>query len=263
MIELLSEAGIGALMRFASAVPLLALDYDGTLAPIRADRDMAIMSDATRRLLEQAASHYSTVILSGRALEDLRRLVGDMRGVELVGNHGAEAPGIDTQQYRRQVKTWRVQLEARLASLVGLAIEDKHTSLSIHYRDCRPWTVARSAILDAVTGLEGARVVGGKAVINLVPQSAPHKGQALLAACERSGRTHAIYVGDDETDEDVFRLCDPEHIFTVRVGQRSNSLASWYLRKQTQLPGMLRLLIDHPSIRGSGGRDTPGKIRLH
>lgn len=263
MIELFSEAGIGTLTRFASVDPLLALDYDGTLAPIRVDRDAAFMSDATRRLLEQAASHYNTVIISGRALEDLRRLVGDVQGVELIGNHGAEAPGVDTQEYRRQVQAWRPQLEDRLASLVGLAIEDKHTSLSIHYRDCRPWTVARSAVLDAATGLEGARVVGGKAVINLVPQAAPHKGQALLAACGRWGRAHAIYVGDDETDEDVFRLGDPEHILTVRVGHRSNSLASWFLRKRTQLPDMLRLLIEHRSIRESSRHDPPGKMRMH
>lgn len=249
MRQLLSESGMEALMRSVSADPLLALDYDGTLAPIRADRDAAVLSDATRMLLAQAAARYHTVVISGRGLADLRRLIGDIKGLELIGNHGAEGSGADTREYRKEVTAWRQQLERRLAPLHGITIEDKRASISIHYRDARPWTVARSVILDAVAGLDGARVVGGKAVINLVPAAAPHKGQAVIAACNRWCRTHAIYVGDDETDEDVFRLDDPQHILTIRVGYRSQSAAMWFLSARRQLNAMLRMLIRFHTVQ--------------
>jgi len=46
-------------------------------------------------------------------------------------------------------------------------------------------------------------------VENLIPRGAPHKGDALLHLLDFSGCGRALFAGDDETDEDVFRLDDP------------------------------------------------------
>ena len=54
------------------------------------------------------------------------------------------------------------------------------------------------------------RVIPGKLVINVVPDAAPSKGDALVALRDRTEADIAMYVGDDVTDEDVFRLDQPE-----------------------------------------------------
>jgi trehalose 6-phosphate phosphatase len=243
MINVLSDAGIAALRSFASAGPLLGLDYDGTLAPICDDRDNAHLSDHTRYLLQVVALCYSTVVISGRARRDLQRLLGNVPGVECIGNHGAEMASDTSVRTDGLVRAWGAHLNERLGHIPGLVIEDKQFSLSVHYRSCQPWTAARSVVLDAVHELEGARVLGGKAVINVVPISAPHKGEALLRACAQKDKSHAIYVGDDETDEDVFRMHDTGRIFTIQVGHRAGSSAQYLLRDQGQLDKMLGFLI--------------------
>lgn len=243
MINALSEQGIAALRRFVAADPLLGLDYDGTLAPISDDPSEAHLGDRTRYLLRITALCYPTVVISGRSRHDLQCLMGDVPGLELVGNHGAETPYEAVEESIARVRGWSARLRGRLGQVQGLVIEDKRFSLSIHYRACRPWSSARATVLEAVGDLEGARIVGGKAVVNVVPASAPHKGDALLSACVRRQKTHAIFVGDDETDEDVFRGADPGRLFTIQVGLRPGSNARYFLRDQAQLDRLLSFLI--------------------
>jgi trehalose 6-phosphate phosphatase len=84
--------------------------------------------------------------------------------------------------------------------------------------------------------------VGGKQVVNIVPARAPHKGAALERERARRRCTTAIYVGDDETDEDVFTLGRPEALLTIRVGRRRSSAAAYYLRSQREIDALLRAL---------------------
>ena len=70
------------------------------------------------------------------------------------------------------------------------------------------------------------RLVGGKHVVNLLPAGAPHKGLALERARARLGCDTAIYVGDDETDEDVFALDQPGRLLAIRVGRKPSSSAA-------------------------------------
>ena len=254
MIDVLSAPGLSELRRFAATDVLLGLDYDGTLAPIQYDRDNVRLRDEMRDLLRAAASRYTTVLISGRARDDLARLVGDVPGLEYVGNHGAESPGETPGEIEQQVGDWRTKLEARLRHVPDIAIEDKRLSLSVHYRNSRPWTVARSVILDAAQDLEGARVLGGKAVVNVVPAAAPHKGDALQRACNKRHKTHAIYVGDDETDEDVFRIADPARVFTIRVGYRAESAAGYFLHEQRMMDELLGLLVSYRSDAAAAAR---------
>ena len=67
------------------------------------------------------------------------------------------------------------------------------------------------------------------------------QAENLLAALE--GVERALYVGDDSTDEDVFRLDEPERVVGVRVGRTSHSAAKWFLGKQAEMDDLLRVLI--------------------
>lgn len=259
MIHILSEQGIEVLARFAQADTLLGLDYDGTLAPIKPDPDAAQLSGPTRELLATAAQLYPTVIITGRSQGDMTRLLGGIPKVQVIGSHGAELSGSASDDYAAQVDRWFSVLNGRLADLPGIVIEHKRLSLSVHYRASRPWTVARAIVLDAVADLEDARVVGGKAVVNIVPHSAPNKGAALVEACARNRSKFAIFTGDDETDEDVFALDRPDSILTVRVGYRGNSGAAYFLRKRSELNTMLRALISYRAVADPKWRSLRAK----
>ena len=265
MIDILSEQGVADLARFARADTLLGLDYDGTLAPIRPDPDAARLPAPTRELLATAARLYPTVIITGRSRDDMARLLCGVSKVQIIGSHGVERPGAesDAQAYAQQVERWFKALQARLEGQPGITIEHKRLSLSIHYRAAQSWTVARSVVLDAVTGLEGARITGGKAVVNVVPRSAPNKGEALMEACARNEAGFAIFVGDDVTDEDVFALDRPDTLLTVRVGYRRNSRAAYFLRRRGELNEMLRILIRHRLVSDPTSPITRVKCGLH
>lgn len=242
MRYILARANLPVLRQFARSNVLVALDYDGTLAPIVTDPDRATLRLSTRALLEEVARRYPCAVISGRAQGDaLQRLKG-MGVLEVVGNHGVE-PWHASPRFLREVRRWRPTLEGRLAGLPGVTIEDKAFSVAVHYRRSREKQRVRAAIHEAAASLGPVRVIRGKQVVNLLPAGAPHKGLALEKARRQFGCDAAIYVGDDETDEDVFALDQPGHLLTIRVGRRPGSLAAYYLRGQAEIDDLLRVLL--------------------
>ena len=109
----------------------------------------------------------------------------------------------------------------------GVVIEDKRFSVAIHYRQARERNATRRAVLSAARSLEDVRLVGGKLVVNLLVPDAPHKGLALERERSHVACDTVIYVGDDETDEDVFQLEQPGQLLSIRVGQKRASAASY------------------------------------
>ncbi|HEX2880802.1 MAG TPA: trehalose-phosphatase [Polyangiaceae bacterium] len=242
MKNILSQAHREVLEQFSWSNVLLAFDYDGTLAPIVDDPKRAFMRQTTRNLLEAVVKLYPTIVISGRARDDARRLLHGVRVNEVIGNHGLE-PWHTTDELTEQVQRWASLLQRQLASFRGLQLEDKTFSLAVHYRQSREKKKARGAILRAVTLLGDVRVVGGKQVVNLLPVGAPHKGIALERERERLECDTAIYVGDDETDEDVFVLDQPGRLLSIRVGTRVASAATYCIPRQASIDDLLKALI--------------------
>jgi trehalose 6-phosphate phosphatase len=230
------------LAEVAAANALVAFDYDGTLSPVVSDPRAATMRGETADLLERVANAYPCVIISGRAQEDVLRRVEGIGVFEVIGNHGLE-PWAWPNTHVDLVRGWRRSLERRLAALPGVVIEDKVFSLAIHYRQSPDRTAACRAIAGAAADLEGVRLIGGKCVVNLSPRGAPHKGTALQAARVQFGCDVALYVGDDETDEDVFAL-DDSAVLGVRVGSRRTSRARYYVRDQRSVDVLLAQLFE-------------------
>lgn len=244
MRYLLTDGGRAVLRHFARRGTLLAFDYDGTLAPIVADRAQAHMRESTRKLLAQVVRRYPSIVLTGRARLDALRFLGGIESLEVIGNHGLESEGACVARFARLVQSWRAALEPALRAIPGLAIEDKRYSLALHYRACADKDAARAAAWRAAEGLDGVRPIGGHDVLNLVPAQATHKGAALLAACARFDCPRAIFIGDDDTDEDVFALHQPDRILTIRVGERADSAAQYHLRDQSEMDALLQLLLE-------------------
>jgi trehalose 6-phosphate phosphatase len=251
MRNILSQANRQVLEEITWSNVLLAFDYDGTLAPIVRDPERARMRPQTRDLLEVLTKLYPVIVISGRGQPDVR---GKLQGVtvcEVVGNHGIE-PSAAGHGHVVEVQRWRPILEACIAPFRGVTIEDKVFSVAIHYRRSREKKRARAAILRAATTLGDVRVIGGKQIVNILPAGAPHKGMALERERERLRCDTALYVGDDETDEDVFALDQPGQLLAIRVGARHASLAPYYVAGQRAIDDLLRALIE--SRRTSGRR---------
>lgn len=240
--NLLAEKNLEVLREFASSDLLLAFDFDGTLAPIVPDPAAAKMRARTRELLVRVCRHYPAIIVSGRAASDVRDRVRGVGLLEVIGNHGLE-PWRRSEDFAKQVKRWIPTLKERLAAFKGVVIEDKTFSVAVHYRKSREKRLAREAIAAAAKELEPLRVVGGHQVVNLLPEGAPHKGIALSAARDRLGCDTALYVGDDETDEDVFARDEPGRLLTIRIGQKMSSRAAYFLEDQTHIDELLWQLL--------------------
>ena len=240
------------LRELAAHRTLLVLDFDGTLAPIVESRHHARLPAATVRLLREVAEVWPCAVISGRARDDVAARLRGVRLLAVVGNHGAEdrpaLPG--AAGWRRRVRTWRRQLEAELAGVRGVEVEDKGLSLAVHVRGA----AAERRAAAALAGLGGARVVGGKRVRNALVHGAPDKGDALVRLVRRGRYERVIFVGDDDTDEDVFRRASEVPLVGVAVGRRRHSAAPWYLRRQRDVARLLSIL---GALRG--GVRAPGQ----
>ena len=242
MRDILARANRDVLEQLARSRALLAFDFDGTLAPITTDPDRARLRPSTRRLLEKAAQAYPCVVISGRSRADVGRRLRGLALAGLVGNHGLEH-GWGPATRQREVRRWLAVLRSRLRDVRGVVIEDKGVSLAVHYRRSREKRRARARILAVAAGLGGVRRVGGKQVLNLLPAGAPHKGLALQQERARLECDTALYLGDDETDEDVFALDEPGQLLAVRVGRRKGTSAAYYVRTQAEVDRLLRVLL--------------------
>lgn len=222
------------MLRRAAGRMLVALDFDGTLAPIVERPGDATLLPETEAPLRRLVGRSDTVValVSGRGLADVRGRVG-LDGIYYAGNHGfeIEGPGVTrihpaASDVRPALESCVEALEAALADEPGTEVEDKGCTLSVHYRRAeRPGAGerVRSAIREHCRR-PGLRVTEGKKVFEIRPDVEWHKGKAteflldVVAGDEEDGtdggpvrvpgapRLPAIFVGDDRTDEDAFAV---------------------------------------------------------
>lgn len=195
---------------------LIALDFDGTLTRIRKRPQGAVLSPSMRCLLKKIKRRYPLAIWSGRGLPQLKKKI-KVGGLFYAGNHGLEitGPGFTfTHPAARRNRKLINQLYAQLS--VGLkkipsVIEDKRYSISVHYRITPAHQLATlKKIFYNITGPLARRrqivVKGGKKVLEVLPPLKWHKGHALKLLQQHLGNIPILYLGDDLTDEDVFRV---------------------------------------------------------
>lgn len=242
MIHLFSEEGHCELQAFSAADTLVALDYDGTLAPITDDPSRAHMLAATRELLARLARRRPSLVLTGRSRRDMLRFLDGIDGIEVIGNHGMESAHATSSDVLDLVSSWKADLVGRIAGMAGMSLEDKSYSLSLHYRLAPDPLLAAAFAHTIAAALPQARLVDGKCVLNVVPAAAPDKGDALLLELQRTGLPRALFVGDDITDEDVFQLDLPQQILPIRVGYSPRSRARYFLHDRSEVDRLLSYL---------------------
>jgi trehalose 6-phosphate phosphatase len=231
------------LLDFAQERVLLAFDFDGTLAPIVRDPEAAAMRPRTAAMLAKVAKLYPCAVISGRSRADVMAKVDAIPLRAIFGNHGME-PSPNLRTWRRLAARWHAQLASNLPPIAGVVIENKGVSLAVHYRKARARAAVRRLILIAAAALPGARIVEGKMVVNVLPAGAPDKGTALTGLCKRLRCKSAIYVGDDDNDEDIFALARQGRLLGIRVGRSQHTQAAYFVPNQVAVDRLLVQLIE-------------------
>lgn len=257
MRPLLDDDGRRALCDFAARAPLCLFDFDGTLAPLAPDPSGVLLPPALQRQLQALQQRVPVGVVTGRSLDDIRGRL-DFRPDYLVGNHGLEGvPGSHDERaaLARICSRWRDAMAQHIASVdPAIWLEDKRYSLSLHYLNARDHDEARAALERLFGRLQPApRVIPGKCIYSLLPDGHGDKGQAVRQLLRFTQRDCALYVGDDVTDEDVFRLQDPR-IFSIRVGRGGDSAAPWFIDDHGGMATLLALLLQCVPARAGQDR---------
>jgi trehalose-phosphatase len=206
--------------RLGGSPRIVLLDVDGTLAPIAPRPEDAVVPPETRRAVAALAARPSVhvALVSGRAASDARRLVA-VANLWVIGNHGLEIIGPDgeidvtpeAESHRMAVSSASRKIASALKHVPGVQLEDKGWTLSVHYRRAEPAVIPRLRGLLEKTALQhGLRLTEGKAVYELRPPIDHDKGTAVITLSRRLGGlvpgSTVVFIGDDVTDEDAFRL---------------------------------------------------------
>jgi len=231
---------------------LVALDFDGTLAPIEDDPDAPEITEANRLAVQRLADHPNTLVavVSGRQLADLRPRVG-IDGIRYVGNHGLEYTVDGEREVHSEaearmadLRAAREETEARLADMAGVHVEDKAVTLTVHYRRAKDATAedVTAVVEDVVDPIEGLQTGSGKMIVEVKPTIEWHKGAIVEQLREEVPDSwQTVYVGDDTTDEDAFEVLG-EGDFSVLVGERETA-ADYHVPSQCDVSRLLNWLV--------------------
>lgn len=208
---------------------LVALDYDGTLAPIVDRPEDAHIPDPTKAALLALLAHETldVAIVTGRSVEDLDALLA-VPDVWRIGRHGGQlaAPhgAIEEQsaigpELRSLLGTRTKEVASRITDHEGAWLEDKGSSVALHTRACteKDERAAQRAFEETMAHAR-LELVRGKRVVEARPMGID-KGRALRELMGQLGSGAVLFVGDDVTDEDAFAaLAEHEGALTVKVG---------------------------------------------
>jgi trehalose-phosphatase len=241
----------------------LFLDFDGTLVRIQPDFAAPELDPDMAETLKLLANQerVATTIISGRAVEDLYRRIR-LEDLIYAGNHGLEISGRNLHFVDRVASARRAPLEslcaelaAELRTITGSVVEYKGLTASVHYRLAAETDIEeiQKAVYAAVArNGEIFRVRAGWKVFEILPRTDSHKGTAVRWINQHVGQedTLVIYLGDDTTDEDAFRVL-PEAI-TIRVGAAAETCARYQLPDPAAVHEFLLWLVGRVRARREG-----------
>lgn len=232
--------GAAPLRELATTTRLLvALDFDGTLAPLHDEPMQARMLPAARTALDALAALPETwvALVSGRSLADLRIIAEhlDDSPILLAGSHGAEywtptqgadEPDEDPADVELRDRL-RTDAEAAVRQLAGVWIEPKTFGFGVHTRVAAP--ADASAARDAVDALVASHAPHWRRRTghNIVEYAFRDEGKDTAVAHLRAvlDATAVLFAGDDVTDEDALRSLGTGDL-GVRVGSAASTAAS-------------------------------------
>lgn len=233
-------------------VPLLLLDYDGTLAPFRKDRFQAHPWSGVRDILAQIQQGSTRIVfITGRPAGEIAPLLG-LEHLEVWGLHGAEHLFPDGRRELAQLPETTLKNLAQLRAQLhqdsfGGLFEDKPNAAVMHWRGASPPKAAQIrektlAIFAPLAGNHGLTLLEFESGVEL--RAGPDKGSAVAAILSQSDPdSPAAFLGDDITDESAFRAVNThaQHGISILVRhEKRDTAANLWLRPPAELKSFLK-----------------------
>jgi trehalose 6-phosphate synthase/phosphatase len=230
---------------------IIFLDYDGTLVGFKANIELAAPDEELYQLLKQLSSDPANklVLVSGRAPSFLEKWFGNL-DVDVIAEHGAwtktrhnnwlSIPGLNF--------AWKKDIYPVLESFTdrtpGAFIEEKDFSLVWHYRKVEEslGELRTSELVNTLRYLvedKGLQLLPGNKVVE-IKNIEINKGKAVLTFLQEDEYDFIMAIGDDHTDEDIFKAVPPDAI-TIKVGSHV-SAASYYTGNYVDVRNFLKEL---------------------
>ncbi|MFH1504308.1 MAG: trehalose-phosphatase [Candidatus Omnitrophota bacterium] len=237
----------------------LFLDYDGTLTPIVKNPYQAHLCPDIKKLLKKLSQNKNIVIgiISGRELSDVKKRVG-INNLLYSGNHGLElyykgketlTEELDYKRYLRLLNPAKKELKKSLGHIEGVVFEDKRIIFAVHYRkiELKKAAAVKAIFKKTITPFlkdKKLKVSTGKRVLELRPNISCNKADAVhffQNRLKKTGDEITIFIGDDLTDEDVFKKLKKPNL-GIRIGRKSNSQAQYFLKNPQEIKQFLKTL---------------------
>ncbi|MFB2581187.1 trehalose-phosphatase [Herbiconiux sp. P15] len=198
---------------------LVALDFDGTLAPeVDVPDDARALPEAHEAVLALLELPDTEVaFISGRAMASLQHVSELPETALLVGSHGVEVHtdgrtqvDLDARELERR-DALGATLEGIAHDIEGVWIEEKPAGFALHTRlaGVAETTAAETrALAETDPEANGLTVRRGKNVLEFSVRSTT-KGEAVERLRAQTGATAVLFAGDDVTDEDGFAALVP------------------------------------------------------
>lgn len=238
------------------------LDFDGTLTPIVATPEEAVLSESTKKTLEMLSVNplIKLAFISGRWLDDLKSKI-EIKTAIYSGNHGLELEmskmnfhsGI-SPQYHMIIGQIKNELEQKISSIQGAFIEDKGIGLTLHYRlvDKQDIPALKTIFYQTIQVFlekDKLKVKSGKMVLEVQPPVVWDKGKVVLWLLKsnlftsNNEKVVPVYFGDDVTDEHAFLALRNKGL-TIFVGEPQESYAQYYVKNPDEVEAFLRKILE-------------------
>ena len=247
-------------------VPAIFLDYDGTLSPIVDRPEDAVIPERTREIVRKLSEKWTVAVVSGRDLNDVRGMVG-LENIVYAGSHGFDIAGPEGEienegrgtDFLPSLDEAEKELEKAVSGIEGARVERKKFSIALHYRACDRKDVPAlekrfDDVLEKHPDLEKS---AGKKIFELRPKTDWDKGQALLFLMDRlhidRSKIIPVYIGDDTTDEDAFRVLKEDGIGILVSDRQRETEADFILHDTQEAADFLERMYEEVGEGAPGG----------
>lgn len=238
---------------------LLLSDFDGTLSMIVKQPELARLDKEIKSYLELIKDLPNVYIgvISGRPLKEIKYLVG-IKDIFYAGNHGFEFEYPDERNKRQlfvyaeakksipYLKIIALSLKKNFKDIKGVLIENKIFTLSLHYRMVKDEDLPKLkrrflSIIKPSVEKKKVKVTFGKKVIEIRPPFDWNKSDILLKikSLVRKRGLITFYLGDDQTDECVFKVLKDNDV-SIFVGKNGSSSAAYRIKKPKEVLNFLK-----------------------
>uniref|UniRef100_A0A0E0K380 Trehalose 6-phosphate phosphatase n=1 Tax=Oryza punctata TaxID=4537 RepID=A0A0E0K380_ORYPU len=226
------------------------LDYDGTLSPIVDDPDKAVMSPVMRAAVRNVAKYFPTAIVSGRSRNKVFEFV-KLKELYYAGSHGMDIMASSANHEHSAEKVTKSLLQV-VSGIEGATVENNKFCVSVHYRNVaeKDWKLVAQLVNEVLEAFPRLKVTNGRMVLEVRPVIDWDKGKAvefLLQSLNLNDSENVIpiYIGDDRTDEDAFKVLRQRNCgYGILVSQVPKETEAFYsLRDPSEVMEFLNFLV--------------------